>query len=106
MFDRIYPTGVLYHYSLHMKTEIKQKLERRLKIIEGQVRGLQKMIHEDKYCVDIITQSSAIRHSLGSVEDVILENHLSTHVKEQMQSGEYKKATKEIMDIYKLAKKK
>jgi len=89
-----------------MKTEIKKKLERRLKIIEGQVRGVQKMIQDDKYCINIITQSSAIRHSLGSVEDVVLENHLSTHVKEQMQSGEYKKATKEIMDIYKLAKKK
>ncbi len=89
-----------------MKREVKQKIERRLKIIEGQVRGLQKMIEDDKYCVDIITQSSAVRHSLGSVEDAILENHLATHVKEQMRGKEYKKATEEVMKVYKLAKKK
>lgn len=78
----------------------------RLKIIEGQVRGLHKKIDEDAYCLDIITQSSAIRHALGSIEDLMLENHLTTHVKEQMQSGEDKKAAKEILTIYKLTKKK
>jgi len=78
----------------------------RLKIIEGQVRGLHKKIDEDAYCLDIITQSSAIRHALGSIEDLMLENHLTTHVKEQMQSGDDKKAAKEILAIYKLAKKK
>ncbi len=78
----------------------------RLKIIEGQVRGLHKKINEDAYCLDIITQSSAIRHALGSIEDLMLENHLTIHVKEQMQSGDDKKAVKEILTIYKLAKKK
>lgn len=89
-----------------MKKEVKERVSHRLKIIEGQVRGLQKKIEEDEYCVDVITQSSAIRHALGSVEDLVLENHLTTHVKEQMRSGEDKKATEEILTIYKLAKKK
>tara|TARA_R110000824_G_scaffold401771_1_gene615702 strand:- start:385461 stop:385730 length:270 start_codon:yes stop_codon:yes gene_type:complete len=89
-----------------MKKEVKKRVSHRLKIVEGQVRGLQKKIDEDAYCVDIITQSSAIRHALGSIEDLVLENHLTTHVKEQMQSGEDKKATEEILAIYKLAKKK
>lgn len=89
-----------------MENKAKQNLSRRLKIIEGQIKGLQKMISDEKYCVDVITQSSAIRHALGSVEDVMLENHLTTHVKQQMKGGEDKKATEEILAVYKLAKKK
>lgn len=87
-----------------MKQDIKKKVVKRLKIIEGQVRGLQKMVEEEKYCVDVITQSSAVRHSLGSVEDLMMENHLSTHVIEQMKKGQHKKATQEILSVYKLAK--
>lgn len=89
-----------------MKSDIKKKAARRLKIVEGQVRGLQKMIDDEKYCIDIITQSSAIRHSLGSFEDVILENHLLTCAKDQMRGAHAKKATEEILSVYKLAKKK
>ena len=81
-------------------------MQNRLRRVEGQVRGLQKMVDEEKYCVDIITQSSAVRNALSAIEDLMLENHLSTHVKEQMQNGEGKKATEEILAIYKLAKKK
>jgi len=89
-----------------MKKEIKKKVERRLKIIEGQVRGLQKMVDDEKYCVDIITQASAIRSALSSVEDAMLENHLSSHVVEQMKGGSQKKAVSEILEVYKLSKKK
>lgn len=89
-----------------MKKEIKKKLTRRLKIIEGQVKGLQKMVEEDTYCIDIITQTSAVRHALSSIEDVMLENHLSVHVVEQMKGGKHKRATDEILSIYKLSKKK
>ena len=64
------------------------------------------MIDDETYCLDIIMQSSAIRHAMCSIEDLMLENHLTTHVKEQMQSGEDKKAAEEILAIYKLAKKK
>jgi len=89
-----------------MKKEVKKKIHRRLKIIEGQVRGLQNMVEEEEYCVDIITQTSAVRHALSSIEDVMLENHLSTHVVEQMRSGKHKLATDEILSVYKLSKKK
>ena len=64
------------------------------------------MVGEEKYCIDIITQSSAIKEALSSVENLILENHLSTHVVEQMKEGKEKQATKEILKIYKLSKKK
>jgi len=83
-----------------------QKILRRLKIIEGQVRGLQKMIIEGKYCVDIINQTLAVKNALSTVEDSILENHLVTHVVEQIKSGRESKSIREILSIYKLSKKK
>jgi len=64
------------------------------------------MVEGEEYCVDIITQTSAVRHALSSIEDVMLENHLSTHVVSQMKSGKHKRAIDEILSVYKLSKKK
>lgn len=89
-----------------MKHVIKNKALRRLKILEGQVRGLQRMVDEEQYCIDILTQTSAVKEALSGVEDLILENHLSTHVIEHVKAGKGAKSTKEILEIYKLAKKK
>lgn len=89
-----------------MRKDIKPKAMRRLKIIEGQVRGLQKMVDDDIYCIDIITQASAIKEALSGVEDLLLENHLSTHVIHQVKNGEEDQATEEILKVYKLKRKK
>lgn len=93
-------------YSVSMNSDIKVKANRRLKIIEGQLRGLQRMVDEDKYCIDIITQASAIKEALSSVEDLLLENHLSTHVVEQIKGGQEDQATDEILKVYKLKRRK
>lgn len=89
-----------------MNKDIKKSVERRLKIIEGQVRGLQTLVSKEKYCIGIIEQSLAIKQALSSVEDLILKNHLSTHVIEQIKTGKKSQAIKEILDIYTLSKKK
>ena len=89
-----------------MKKKLKKSALRRLSIIRGQLNGLIKMVEYDKYCVDIITQSSAVKEALSGIEHVILENHLSTHVLEQIKSGQETKAIEEILRIYKLAQKK
>lgn len=89
-----------------MKKEIKKRVENRLKRLEGQVRGLQRMVDGDQYCIDIITQSSAIRSALSAVEDLMLENHLSEHVIHQMKQGQEKKAVEEIISVFKKSKKK
>ncbi len=81
------------------------KLIRRLKIIEGQVRGLQNMIEGGVYCVDVITQTSAIKQALSNVEDELLNTHLSTCVVNQIKRGETNKATTEILKVYKLKRK-
>ena len=93
-------------YTRIVKKELKSKVERQLKVIEGQVRGLQKMVAEDKYCIDVITQTSAIRNSLSSVEEKMLESHLGTCVVTQMQGKNKNKAIEEVLSVYKLAKRK
>jgi len=64
------------------------------------------MVEEEKYCIDIITQAGAIKEALSGVENLILQNHLETHVLHQMKTGKEKIATDEILKIYKLAQKK
>lgn len=89
-----------------MKTNLKQSAARRLKLIRGQLAGLMEMVEEERYCVDIIMQSSAIKEALSGVERLLLENHLSTHVLHQMRGGKEKKAIDEILKVYKVAQKK
>lgn len=86
-------------------SDTKPKLVRRLKLIEGQVRGLQRMVEEDTYCIDVITQTSAIKAALSNVEDMLLDGHLSHCVIHQIQQGETKKAKDEIIKVYKLKRK-
>jgi DNA-binding FrmR family transcriptional regulator len=81
------------------------KLVRRLKIIEGQVRGLREMIEKGEYCIDIITQSSAIKQGLSSVEDILLEGHLSSCVVKQIKKGDTGKAVNEVLKVYQLKRK-
>ncbi len=83
----------------------KQKLARRLKILEGQIRGIQNMVDKDSYCIDIITQTSAIKQGLSNIEDILMEGHLGHCVVNQIKSGETGKATKEILKVYQLKRK-
>ena len=66
---------------------VNQKALRRLKNIEGQVRGIQRMVENEKYCVDILTQISAVRAALKSVGLVILKRHIESCVSDAIQSG-------------------
>lgn len=89
-----------------MRKNIHGTVFTRLRKIEGQVRGLQRMVDEKKYCIDIITQSSAIRNALSAVEDLMLENHLSQHVIHQMKEGKEVQAIDEILGVFKKSKRK
>lgn len=69
------------------------------------MKGLQKKIEEDAYCMDILTQSLAIQKSLASLDKLILENHLRTHIVDMMATGDEKqqdKAVAELLELYKL----
>jgi DNA-binding FrmR family transcriptional regulator len=89
-----------------MDKTIQKQAIRRLRIAAGQVKGLEKMVAGEKYCIDIINQSLAIKQALSSVEDLLLKNHLSSHVIMQMKHHQEAKAIKEILSVYKLSKKR
>ena len=88
-----------------MKKGIKEKVIRRLKIIEGQVRGLQSMVEKEEYCIDVITQTSAVKQALSVVEDAMMENHLGTCAIDQIKKGKESKAKEEILKVYRLKRK-
>ena len=86
--------------------KLKNRAIHRAKIIAGQLEGLVKAIEEEEYCPTLLEQSLSIQRSLKSLDGFLLENHLRTHVKRQMQSkGSDEKAVKELIRIYTLSNK-
>lgn len=81
--------------------EEKQAVVNRLKRIEGQVRGIQKMVEEDRYCVDVLVQISAINAALKKVGFSMMERHTKHCVSHVVQSGEGNEAIEELMDVMK-----
>ena len=82
-----------------------QKIIRRLQVIEGQVRGLQSMVSSSTYCIDVITQTSAVKQALSRVEDMLLESHLGHCVVKQIKTGNAEKVTREVLQVYRLKRK-
>ncbi len=71
-----------------MRNELKTSVRKRLSRIEGQVRGLAKMVEDDRYCIDIITQIAAVRAALRRAEDEILKDHVAHCVEHAVASGD------------------
>lgn len=88
-----------------MIADIKKRAKHRSRIIEGQFKGLEKAIENEAYCMDILTQSLAIQKSLASLNKLVLENHLRTHIAHSLGSHdptEQDKAIDEMMKLYEL----
>jgi DNA-binding FrmR family transcriptional regulator len=89
-----------------MISDIKRRALHRSKILQGQLKGLEKMIDKEEYCMDIITQSLAIQRSMGSLNKLILENHLKTHAAHQLGSKDEKvkaDTVNELLSLYDLS---
>ena len=85
-----------------MRDKAKKSCRKRLSRIEGQVRGLGRMIDEDRYCIDIVTQLSAVRAALRRVEEEVLHDHVAHCVEHAISSGnaaEQRKKVAELMDV-------
>jgi DNA-binding FrmR family transcriptional regulator len=85
-----------------MRKDIKTSLQKRLSRIEGQVRGLSKMVDEDRYCIDIVTQLSAVRAALRRVEEEVLRDHVAHCVEHAISSGDkadQRRKIAELMDV-------
>lgn len=85
--------------------DVKVQAQKRINIIKGQLDGLQKMIDQDEYCVDLLTQSLAIQSSLKSLDTVLFERHLTTHVAEMFKNKEDDRATEELVKLFKRSNK-
>lgn len=79
--------------------EQRQSVVRRLKRIEGQVRGLSGMLEEERYCVDVLQQVSAVRAALGKVEDEVLKMHAATCVEDAIRSGSVREQRKKFAEL-------
>src|SRR5665213_3650321 len=92
-------------YTGGVSADIKKRALHRARILEGQLRGLEKAIENEEYCVDIITQSLAIQKSLGSLNKLLVENHLKTHVSEMFEEGGSRRddAIVELLKVYELS---
>ena len=87
----------------HEKHPEYSDLSPRLKRVEGQVAGIQRMVSEGRYCVDILIQFQAIASALKAIEGVVLERHLKSCVQEALQSknkNQIQEKTKELMNLF------
>ena len=85
-----------------MRKDIKASCQKRLSRIEGQVRGLAKMVEEDRYCIDIVTQIAAVRAALRRVEEEVLQDHVAHCVEHAITSGnkaDQRQKIAELMEV-------
>lgn len=88
----------------HRDEEELRKLMNRLNRVEGQVRGVKKMLEEEQYCVDILTQVSAIQAALNAFNKELLSSHIHSCVVEEIQKGNTKVVDELCESIKKLMK--
>jgi CsoR family transcriptional regulator, copper-sensing transcriptional repressor len=89
-------------YMSAMRDEIKSSCLKRLKRIEGQIRGLAKMVEDDRYCIDVVTQIGAARAALRRVEEEVLRDHVAHCVEHAISSGDkadQRRKIAELMDV-------
>lgn len=87
-----------------IQTNIKLQAKKRINIIKGQLDGLMRMIEKDEYCIDLLDQSLAIQNSIKSLDSLILERHLKTHVADQFKNQK-EKATQELLKVFKKSRR-
>ncbi len=86
-----------------MQEDRRRDALKRLSYIEGHVAGIRKMVEEDKYCIDILRQTHAVRKSLEKLEAVILEGHLRTCVPEGIKGDREEAVIQELIQLYTIA---
>lgn len=85
-----------------MTPETRRQSLRRMKIIAGQVQALEKQLEDDRYCMDVLDLSLSVQRALRSLDGLVIEGHLRTHVVDQMMGGEMDKAVNELLRLYRV----
>src|SRR5215831_8821679 len=86
-------------YIWRMRNDIKASSAKRLARIEGQVRGLARMVEEDRYCIDIVTQITAVRAALRRLEEEILRDHVAHCVEHAIASGNKREQRQKVNEL-------
>jgi DNA-binding FrmR family transcriptional regulator len=81
---------------------VRKSLKARMARIEGQVRGIARMIEEDRYCIDVLTQVQAVRAALGRVETEMLQSHLAHCIEGAIVSGDLREQRKKAAELIEL----
>lgn len=82
-----------------MHSEAKASVLKRLNRIEGQVKGIGRMVDENRYCIDIVTQIAAVRAALGKAEEEILRDHVAHCVEHAIESGDKEEQRQKVAEI-------
>lgn len=90
------------HKATHVPSETKEALSKRLRRIEGQVRGLQKMVDEERYCADVLVQIASVQEALRSVGKLLLQNHLSHCVTDAIRTGDSDEGERVVTELLNL----
>ncbi len=86
-----------------MENNVREECLKRMNYIEGHLAGVRKMIEEDKYCVDVLKQTFAVRRGIERLEALMLNGHLNGCVVTGIKDGREKEMVRELMDLYTLA---
>ena len=86
-------------YMESMRKDIKASSQKRLSRIEGQVRGLSRMVDEDRYCIDVVTQVAAVRAALRRFEEEILRDHVAHCVEHAISAGDKNDQRRKIAEL-------
>ena len=84
-----------------MRNETKKEIIKRLNITNGHLQKIVEMVEGDRYCIDVLQQTEAIKGSLKKVEEIILDSHLHTCVVPSFKGDESKKSIKELVEVFK-----
>jgi DNA-binding FrmR family transcriptional regulator len=96
-------TTTEHDHRVPVDTSAKPDILRRLAYIEGHLQGVRRMVEDDKYCVDVLKQTYAVRRAIEKLEALILENHLRGCVVEGIRGGDEEPVLRELVELYGLA---
>ena len=97
-------SGCVKHKYRDVNSKEYKNMIRRLKLIEGQVRGIEKMVEEDRYCIDILVQVSAIQSALNAFNKELLAQHIHSCVVEDIRNGKDEVVDELVSAVQKLMK--
>ena len=98
--------ATIAHHEHETLTEAKQDALKRLSYIDGHLAGIRRMVEEDKYCVDILKQTFAVKRAIQKLESVLLEGHLHSCVIDGVRDGRENEVLDELLELFALSDKR